>query len=337
MPKTLLEIAEVVGAELIGTDVPVNGVAHLVEATDSEIAVWFSSRMVEELKSSKAAAVVIPQKANYLQDVAPGSILLADDPRLVLAQLLDIFYPPEKLEPGISEKALINGGADVDPSARIEAGVQIEAGAKIGAGTHLLAGTVIGRDATVGEGCCLGYNVVVAESCQIGSRVIISHGTVIGSDGFGFVQNNGRLQKIQQVGIVVVDDDVEIGAGVTIDRATLGNTRIGKGTKIDNLVQVGHNVQIGENVVIAAQVGLSGSVKIGDGAVLGGQAGVSDHVVIGEGAQVGAKSGVGTYVAAGERVAGYPAMPVKSWLDSVFMYRRMRKLRGKKQDKGDDQ
>jgi len=199
----------------------------------------------------------------------------------------------------------------------------------------LFAGSVIGKGASIKEHCRIGANAVISESCRVGNRVIIGPSTVIGSDGFGFVQNQDRLQKIRQVGIVVIEDDVEIGASCTIDRATLGETRIGCGTKIDNLVQVGHNVQIGKNVVIAAQTGLSGSVKIEDGVVLGGQVGVSDHVVIGKNAQVGAKSGVGTYVAPGERVAGYPAMPIKNWLDSVFMYRRMRKLQDK--DKGDDQ
>ena len=315
MPSSLAEIGALLGAEVIGADAPVSGVAALEDAGPSDVTLCFDRRRIPDLKQTKAAGVIIPKNAPLLQAAAPCPALLVDEPRLALARVLEHFHPEPK------------GAGGVHPDARVEEG------ARLGAGTRVAAGAVIESGAVTGAECRIGPNAVVLSGCTLGDRVILGPGAVIGSCGFGFVPEGEGVRKIPQVGRVVIEDDVEIGANTTVDRATLGETRIGRGTKIDNLVQVGHNVNIGKNVLIAAQVGLSGSVAIEDGAVLGGQVGVADHVVIGAGAQVGAKSGVGNHVPAGARVAGYPAVEVKHWLENAFLWRRVRRLL--KRSKGD--
>jgi UDP-3-O-[3-hydroxymyristoyl] glucosamine N-acyltransferase len=308
LPTSLADIGARLGAELIGADAPVAGVAALEEAGPSDVTLCFDRRRIDDLKKTRAAGVILPRGALMLQEAAPCAALLVDEPRLALARVLEFFHPEPEGAGGVRE------------------GARVEAGAKLGRGTIVATGAVVESGAVIGADCRIGPNAVVASGCTLGDRVILGPGAVIGSCGFGFAPEGDKVRKIPQVGRVVIEDDVEIGANTTVDRATLGETRIGRGTKIDNLVQVGHNVKIGENVLIAAQVGLSGSVKIGDGAVLGGQVGVADHVVIGAGAQVGAKSGVGNHVPPGSRVAGYPAVEVKHWLENAFLWRRVRRL-----------
>jgi UDP-3-O-[3-hydroxymyristoyl] glucosamine N-acyltransferase len=283
-------------------------VAALEEAGPSDLTLCFDRRRIPDLKKTRAAAVILPKGVPILQSAAPCAALLVDEPRLALARVLELFHPEPESAGGVRE------------------GARVEAGAKLGQGTCVATGAVIETGAVIGADCRIGPNAVVCSGCTLGDRVILGPGAVIGSCGFGFAPDGKGVRKIPQVGRVVIEDDVEIGANTTVDRATLGETRIGRGTKIDNLVQVGHNVSIGKNVLIAAQVGLSGSVAIEDGAVLGGQVGVADHVVIGAGAQVGAKSGVGTHVAPGARVAGYPAVEVRRWLENAFLWRRVRRL-----------
>jgi len=191
----------------------------------------------------------------------------------------------------------------------IYAGAHVSSGAKIGRGTILYPGVFVGEEVRIGEECILYSNVTVREGCRMGNRVILHAGAVIGADGFGFALEGGRRVKIPQVGIVEIGDDVEIGANTTIDRATLGVTRIASGVKIDNLVQIGHNTVVGADTIIVAQTGISGSCRIGSRVVLGGQVGVADHVTIGDGAQVGAQSGVHRDVAPGGAVLGAPAIP----------------------------
>jgi len=308
LPNTLADIGARLGAELVGADAQVSGVAALEDAGPSDVTLCFDRRRIPDLKQTRAAGVILPRGASVLQEAAPCSVLLVDEPRLALARVLEIFHPEPEGSGGVQE------------------GARVEAGASVGPGTVVATGAVVESGAVIGADCRIGPNAVVASGCTLGDRVILGPGAVIGSCGFGFAPEGDAVRKIPQVGRVVIEDDVEIGANTTVDRATLGETRIGRGTKIDNLVQVGHNVRIGRNVLIAAQVGLSGSVTIGDGAILGGQVGVADHVVIGAGAQVGAKSGVGTHVAAGARVAGYPAVEVKHWLENAFLWRRVRRL-----------
>jgi UDP-3-O-[3-hydroxymyristoyl] glucosamine N-acyltransferase len=201
----------------------------------------------------------------------------------------------------------------IAPTARIGSGVHIgpnvviEEGTAIGDGSTILAGSYVGRDTEVGAGCLIYPNATIREEIRIGSRVIIHSGAVIGSDGFGFVREGEVYRKIPQIGTVVIEDDVEVGANVTIDRATTGTTVVGKGTKIDNLVQVGHNVTIGENCILVAQVGIGGSTQLGNGVTMAGQAGAVGHITIGEGATVGAQGGVHKSIPTGMTVSGYPA------------------------------
>jgi len=316
LPTSLADIGARLGAELIGADAQVSGVAALEDAGPSDVTLCFDRRRIADLKETRAAGVILPKGATVLQETAPCAVLRVDEPRLALARVLELFHPEPEGAGGVQK------------------GARVEAGAKLGKGTTVATGAVIESGALIGADCRIGPNAVVASGCTLGDRVILGPGAVIGSCGFGFVAEGDGVRKIPQVGRVVIEDDVEIGANTTVDRATLGETRIGRGTKIDNLVQVGHNVKIGKNVLIAAQVGLSGSVKIEDGAVLGGQVGVADHVVVGAGAQVGAKAGVGSHVPPGARVAGYPAVEVKYWLENAFLWRRVRRLLKRTKEKG---
>jgi len=325
LPQALSEIARLIGAELIGSDRKVSGVAALENAGDSDLSLCFNQRRVSELKKTTAAAVVMPRRYSRLLGEVPCSVLLVDDPRLALAKIIELFYPEQPVEPGIQPGAIVDPLAEIDSSVRVESGARIGARTKVAAGTRIESYVVLGAGVEVGRDCRLRTHCVVRDNCILGNRVTLSSGVVIGSDGFGYVADEDRTIPIKQVGNVIIEDYVEIGANSTVDRATLGSTRIGQGTKIDNQVQVGHNVEIGKNVLIAAQVGISGSVTIKDGAVLGGQVGIADHMVIGAGAQVGAKSGVGTHVPNGARVAGYPAVPVKQWLSNVFSQRPRKK------------
>lgn len=335
MPHKLSDIAALLGVDLSGADAAISGMAPLESAGPAHLSLCIDRRRASALRTTRAAGVLLPASDATLRRVAPCAVIPVVEPRLALARVLEHLVADEQPEPGIQEGARVDRRARVDPTARVEPGACIQAEASVGAGSWIASCAVIGTGATVGAGCRLEPHAVVGKDCLIGDRVVLGAGAVVGSAGFGFVRDGGGHRRIKQIGRVVIEDDVEIGAGSTIDRATLGETRIGAGTKIDNLVQVGHNVQIGREVIIAAQCGLSGSVVVEDGAMLGGQVGVSDHVRIGAGAQVGAKSGVGSHVAAGARVAGYPAMPVRQWLESAFLYRRVRRLMRHNEQGGD--
>jgi UDP-3-O-[3-hydroxymyristoyl] glucosamine N-acyltransferase len=282
-------------------------------------------RRLEALQATRAAGVLLPAKADDLAEAAPCAVLLVDDVRLALAAALELFHPAQPPAPGVQAGALVDPQAQVDPSARIEPGAQVGPGARVGARTRVARGAIVEGPAEVGQDCLLGTGAIVLGCVRIGDRVRVGPGCVLGADGFGFAAERAGLHRIPQIGRVEIGDDVELGANCSVDRGTLGATVIGAGTKLDNLVQVGHNVVIGRSVCIAAQTGLSGSVTIEDGAVLGGQVGVADHLTIGAGAQVGSKSGVGGHVPAGARVAGYPAVDVKQWLRHVFGLRRLQR------------
>ncbi len=238
-------------------------------------------------------------------------IIRVDDPNRAFAQILAKLEPPPiEFARGIHSSALVSKNANIDPGASIQAFAVIEDGAAIGSGTVIGAGSYVGHEARIGADCQISDRVTIGARCRLGNRITIHSGVVIGSDGFGFEISNGRHAKIPQTGIVQIDDDVEIGANTTIDRARFGRTRIGEGTKIDNLVQIAHNVTIGKHCILCAQVGVSGSTRLGDYAVLGGQVGVVGHIEIGSGAQVGAQSGVSKTVPPKAIVWGYPAAPM---------------------------
>jgi UDP-3-O-[3-hydroxymyristoyl] glucosamine N-acyltransferase len=318
--KTLAELASEVGGKVIGDgELVIRSVASIEEAGPGQIAFLANPRYRPHLALSRAGAVIVGFgviKDGTIDRLGKNYLEVAD-PYLAFAKILTIFAP------SISYNRKVNASAHVDPTAILGEDVTLFANAfvgprsQVGARSVLYPGVYIGDDVQIGAGCILHSNVVVRDGCRIGDRVIIHPGAVIGSDGFGFAGEGDHRAKIPQSGIVEIHDNVEIGANTTVDRATLGKTIIGRGTKIDNLVQIAHNVSIGRHCLFAGQVGISGSTTVEDGVIMGGQVGVTDHLTIGAGAMLGAKSGVFTDVPPGGRWSGYPARSAKQWLREV--------------------
>jgi UDP-3-O-[3-hydroxymyristoyl] glucosamine N-acyltransferase len=267
-----------------------------------------------------------------------GALLVASEPlaggrpcvvvrsaQLALARWLEISRPPERVRAGTARGAFVHRSARVGAGAAIESGATVAAGARVGARTRLRAGAFVGERAEIGEDCVLGPGAAVLADCRVGNRCILQPGAVVGSDGFGYVWDGAGHRKIPQVGIVRVEDDVEIGANATIDRATLGATIVGRGTKIDNLVQVGHNVVVGEHSILCGQAGIGGSSRLGRGVTLAGQVGVSDHVTVGDGAVLTGQAGIARRgrVAAGAVVSGMPALPHREFLKRAALVGRL--------------
>ena len=256
-------------------------------------------KYLAQMLRSKAGAVLVPRKCAL---PTGRTVIRVADPDAAAAQIQEWFAPPSLGVPaGIDRHAWVHPDASVEGAA-ISPGVYVGAGACVGLGTQLYPGVFVGEEATIGRDCVIWPNVVIRERVQVGDRVVVHANTTIGSDGFGYLQRDGRHRKIPQTGIVVIEDDVEIGSNCAIDRARLGATRIGRGTKIDNLVQVAHNVEIGEGCIITGQCGIAGSSKLGKFVMLGGQAGVIDHQELSDGAQVAAKSCVFKNVPTGQAV-----------------------------------
>jgi UDP-3-O-[3-hydroxymyristoyl] glucosamine N-acyltransferase len=289
---------------------PIRGIARLAAALPGDLAFLESPKHRAEVRGTRASAVLVP--ADYAGEPGAGQVLIwVDDPSAALTSLCrrleQALWPTP--EPGVHPSASVAPGAVIASSATVGPLCVIEAGARVGAGSHLQAQVFLGRGATVGEGCWLMPGVVVAAECTLGNRVQLHPGVVIGSDGFGYKFAGGRHEKVPQVGTVIVDDDVEIGANSTLDRARFSHTRVGEGTKIDNLVQVGHNVIIGRHCMICAQAGIAGSTTLEDYVVLGGQVGVIGHITVGKGVKVGAQTGIGRDVPPGTALWGTPALP----------------------------
>jgi UDP-3-O-[3-hydroxymyristoyl] glucosamine N-acyltransferase len=305
---TLDEIARSVGGAVIGDgSIEITGVAGIREAREGELTFLANPRYEPYLSKTRASAIIVAE--NHLDLGKP--LIQNPNPYLAFLNAVRFFAGEgERPAPGIHPTAVVAADACVAPDASIGPLVVIGPAASVGARSAVHPGCVVGARARIGQDALLYPSVVVREDCVVGDRVIVHAGSVIGSDGFGFVRDGDVYRKLPQVGNVVVEDDVEIGANVTIDRATTGTTRIGAGSKIDNLVQIAHNVQIGRNCILVSQVGISGSTSVGDHAILAGQVGVVGHIEIGAGAMVGAQSGVSKSVKAGERVFGYPARPV---------------------------
>lgn len=308
MRVTLETVAKAIDGEVIGDpSIEITGVAGIREAREGDLTFLANPRYEGYLEATRASAVIVAENHRSTEK----ALIRNSNPYLAFLKAVCFFQgEAPRPEPGFHASAVHAEGVDVDPSASIGPHVVLEAGARVGPRARVDAGCYVGAGAVVGADTRLYPNVTLLEKCELGDRVIVHSGTVIGSDGFGFVRDGDLYRKLPQVGNVVVEDDVEIGANVTIDRATTGTTRIGAGSKIDNLVQIGHNVQIGPHCIIVAQVGISGSTEVGDHVVIAGQVGIVGHIEIGSGAQVGAKSGVSKSIKAGERVFGYPALPV---------------------------
>jgi UDP-3-O-[3-hydroxymyristoyl] glucosamine N-acyltransferase len=304
---TLGELAEVLQARLDGDPGRVvTGVAPLESAGPDQISFLTDLRYRGAADTSRAGAFLVPRDVRDL----PAPTLGCDAPQQALIQLLRLFHPPVPTPAGVDRTAVVAPEARIDPSASVGPLCVVESRAVIGPGARLHALVYVGPGVEIGDDTVVHPHVSLRDGVRVGRRVIIHSGAVLGADGFGFAFDGTAHRKIPQVGGVLIEDDVEIGANTTIDRATFGDTIVGRGTKIDNLVQIGHNVVVGEHSLLVAQVGISGSSRLGRGVVLAGQVGVADHVTIGDGVIAGARSGIGASLAAGEKVLGAPARPI---------------------------
>jgi len=307
----LAEIAERLGCALRGDgSVEVSRVAGIDEAGPGDLTFVANPRYVPRLADTRASAVIVSPEV----ETALPSLLTAQ-PYLVFARAVSLFNPETRPAPGVHPTAVVDPGAFLGEGVYVGPLAVVGARVRIGARSVIHAQVVLYPEVVVGDDCLLHSGVQVREGCRLGNRVVIQNGAVIGADGFGFARDaEGRYQKIPQVGIVVLEDDVEIGALTAVDRAALAETRIGRGTKIDNLVQVGHSVTIGEHSVLAAQVGIAGSAKVGRRVTLAGQVGVAGHLTLGDGVIATAQSGIPGSVAPGNMVSGSPASDNRSWL-----------------------
>lgn len=310
MKLTAAELARKLGSSVEGDGaVEVRGVAGVREAREGDVTFMANPRYAADVASTKASVVIVGR--DWSKPCSAPAVIRADDPDKAFAQIAMWFAPPPVVPvPGVHPTAVVAGNVQLGEGVSIGPHCVLEPGVRVGARTVIYAGCYLGHGVTVGDDGKLYPLVSVREHCVIGHRVIVHNGTVIGSDGFGYtVDKQGVRHKIPQIGIVVIGDDVEIGANVTIDRARFGKTRIGNGVKIDNLVQVAHNVSIGDHAVVVAQVGIAGSAEIGSHTILAGQAGVAGHIVVGDGCVVGGQSAVTKDVPPKTYVSGYPAMP----------------------------
>jgi UDP-3-O-[3-hydroxymyristoyl] glucosamine N-acyltransferase len=288
---TLQEVAAMCGGELLGDPaVVINGAAALPEATPGEITFFANSKYMPLLRKTNASAAFVPLDFN--DQIGPAQIRVADPAKAFEQVVMKFAPPPAVFSPGIHPTAVVSPEARLGARVSIQPHAVIEPGVTIGDDTVIGANSYIGHETTIGAACRIYPQVTIRERTRIGSRVTIHSGAVVGADGFGFEAVQGRQTKIPQLGIVQIDDDVEIGANTTIDRARFGRTWIKEGAKIDNLVQIAHNVIIGRHSAIAGQAGLAGSARVGDHVLIGGQAGVTGHVEIGDRNMIGAKSGV---------------------------------------------
>jgi len=324
MEVTLQEMAGRLDAELIGDgDTILSGISGIEEAETGHLTFVANPKYRKKLLTTRASAAIVPQNIRE----APIALLVTQEPYLAFRRALRIFHPEPKPEPGVSQDAWIDPSAEIHADATVFPFVYVGKRARVGARSVIYPFVSIGDDAVLGEDCRLYSHVSVREGCILGDRVLLHCGVMVGSDGFGFAQQGHRHLKIPQVGVVRIGDDVEVGAGSCIDRATMGETRIGRGTKIDNLVQVAHNVRIGEDVILVSQVGISGSTCIGDRAVLGGQVGVVGHVEIGKDVKIGAKSGIHTAIADGQVIAGTPGQPYHQFMRTMAVFKQLPQMR----------
>lgn len=306
MRKTLAEIALLVGGEVRGDrNLVIAGVSGIREAKEGDITFLANRKYVSLVSQTKASALVAREGWVEKNDIA---LVLVENPDLAFAKIALAFGPPQHPpRPGVHEKAYLGENVKLGRNVSIGVFSIVEDEVEIGDGTTIYAGCYVGPATKIGSDCVIYPRVVIRERCIIGNNVAIHSGSVVGADGFGYATIEGVHHKIPQVGTVVIEDDVEIGALVAIDRARFDRTIIKRGTKIDNLVQIGHNVEIGENSVVVGQVGIAGSAKIGKGVILAGQAGIDGHIEIGDYAIVGGKAGVTKNVPAKTMVSGFPA------------------------------
>ena len=304
-------------------DVEITGIAAIETAAPGQIAFIANPKYAPAARTTQASALIVDEDFPALDKPT----LRIKHPHYAYAQTVELFHQPQRYDAGIHPTAVVHPSARVGQNASIGAYVVIEADVQIGDNCTLLPYVAVYRSVKIGRNFFAHSHVAVREYCEIGNNVLLHNHVVIGSDGFGFAKdNNGRWQKILQTGKVVIEDDVEVQANSCIDRASMGETRIGRGTKIDNLVQVAHNCTVGENSMLCSQVGVAGSTELGKNVVLAGQAGVAGHCKVGDGVIVTAKSGTHGDIPAGAMVSGIPAFDNKQWLRSVAVFNRLPEL-----------
>jgi len=325
----LYELAALTSARVEGdfNNLEITGAAGLDEATSGQVTFLANPRYTPRVNSTSASAIYLSEDASIERNIA---VLRARDPYLAFTRALILFHPPPRVEP------FIHPTAQIDQTARIAPGVSIGAGSVIGRDVVVDEGVQIHPHVTIYDGVTIGKDsvihsgVAVRERSYVGKRVVIHNNAVIGCDGFGYAKDEkGRWLKIPQTGRVVIEDDVEIGAGTTIDRASVGETRIGRGTKIDNVVQIGHSCTVGEDSLLCAQVGLAGSSHVGSRVILAGQVGVAGHLKIGDDAVMTAKSAVSHDVGQGKMISGIPAFDNREWLRATAAFRRLGEMQKK--------
>jgi UDP-3-O-[3-hydroxymyristoyl] glucosamine N-acyltransferase len=319
------DLAAQLGCELEGgADVEVVRVAPIDGAGPGDLTFLANSKYAARVKTTRASAVIAsPEPID-----APCAVLRTTNPYLMFARATGLLHPQPRPAPGIHPTAIVAADAVLDPSVFVGPYVVVGSGVQIGAGSIIHAHTVIGDGATLGDDCFVHARVSIRERVTIGARCVIQDGAVIGSDGFGFAhRDDGTHEKIPQVASVIIEDDVEIGANTTIDRPAVGETRVRRGTKVDNLVQIAHGVVVGANTLLAAQVGIAGSSIIGDAVMLGGQVGVTGHVTVGDRVRASAKTGVTGNVPADAFITGYPHMDNLEWRKAYVVFRRLPDMR----------
>jgi UDP-3-O-[3-hydroxymyristoyl] glucosamine N-acyltransferase len=323
-PHTLRDIARTVEGQIIGPpDVAVTGVSGLTEAREGDLSYIEQDRYLPAAVRSKASAFVVGRKLAGL--MRPQ--IVAANVKYAFARIVQQFFTAPYTARGVAAEVIRGQDVHVGADVSIWPFVTLGDRARIGARVTLYPGVFIGHDSVIGDDSVLYPNVTVRERSSIGRRVIIHSGTVIGSDGFGYVQHDGRHHKIPQIGSVVIEDDVELGANVTVDRATFGQTVIKRGTKVDNLVQIAHNVMIGEHTILVAQAGIAGSTSIGSYVVIGGQAGLADHLEIGDRVIIAARTGVNRSLTGDQIVSGAPALPHEISIKAQAVFPRLPELR----------
>jgi UDP-3-O-[3-hydroxymyristoyl] glucosamine N-acyltransferase len=335
----LSELASRLGCALRGDGaVEVQRVCGIEDAGPGDLTFVANPKYAPRLQGTRASAVILPPD---LPSALPS--LLSDNPYLAFARAVGVLHPQPRPAPGVHPTAVVDPGAVLGAEVHVGPLAVVGPGVRVGARTVIHPHVVLYAGVEVGEDCVLHSGVQVRERCRLGHRVVVQNGAVVGGDGFGFARDaEGRYHKIPQVGTVVIGDDVEIGALSALDRAALAETRVGRGTKIDNLVQVGHSVTIGADAVLAGQVGIAGSSRIGDRVTLAGQVGVAGHITVGDGAIATAQTGIPSSVAAGAVVSGYPAIENKAWLRASAAFaklpeilKRVRALERRLGEKGD--
>jgi UDP-3-O-[3-hydroxymyristoyl] glucosamine N-acyltransferase len=322
---TLAALAELVGGDIVGdATLTIEDISDLQSAGPKHISFFANPKYKLQVAQTRASAVLACEPV----EGASCAFILCREPYVALAQVAQALHPQTAPAPGIHPKAILDPSAIVDPTAVVDAGAVVAAQARIGARSRIGSGAYVGAHVSIGDDVLLHPNVTVLDRCSIGHRVILHSGTVIGADGFGYAEDKrGVRHKIPQVGIVEIHDDVEIGANTTVDRATFGKTTIGAGSKIDNLVQIGHNVSLGEHCVVVAQSGISGSTQLGNAVVMGAQTGTVGHIQIASGVMMAARGGATHSLHKPGLYSGYPATEHKIWLKAAAAQYELPNLR----------